>query len=1103
MRPTGELATDVLSWIFQVVQRQGDRPAVIDRGERLSYGELWLWAERIAARLAEGGVKIGDRVGLSLDSSAAYVAALLGVWIAGAAFVPLPSDLPVVRRRRIIDEAAPRRVLCAVDLLSLRSSTSPGGQPSELAKLVQPPRRLEGTELAYVLYTSGSSGEPKGVMVSHRGILGLLRAQVAAFRLGPASRSLFVLSPAFDASISDIGTALFAGAALVIVDRERVREPSSLLHTLERESITYIDLPPALLPHIDPQALPRSLETIVIGGEPCAPAVVRRFAEVVRIVNVYGPTEATVCSSLVECEPATWTRPLLGEPLPGVFFRVVDLEGREVLAEGEGELYIGGDGLALGYLGRPELTAERFVERDGARLYRSGDRVRRGVDGSLEFLGRLDRQRKIGGVRIELGEIEAELCRHPAVVEAAVVDGPRSSLIAAVVLRCERTRRSIVVLREHLRRSLPSAALPGRIELLEALPRGASGKVDGLALAGMLRAEVINAGEAERGTGHGLAEMLRAEATSAGDAERGTGQGLAEIPRAKVIRAGEEERDAERGLGLEPVSARADREARVTGVGADDDVPPQATTALLRAIWREVLAVSHVGHDDRFCDLGGASLRALELVAAAEPHGLVLSAAALLRNPSLSELAKSLAGSTSAELRSAEELRAEVMGLASALRGGAPSPSTTGSDPSPSEKASGPSTEVSCRSREERPPLCDRALASHHSSLGPDATLLLTGATGLLGRHLAVLLSRRHRGRIIALVRAADRRRACQRLAAALKAGARSFEADDDGEQVPSLGRFELLVGDLTKPRLGLDADEWRGLSRDVDAIVHSGAVVNLAADLDMLRPANIGGTAGVLELALGGRPKLFHLISTLSVFVAASPAIAEPQESDRLDGTKAVLGGYAQSKWAAEVLAREVMRGRAPLVCHRLGLITGDTLHGVGPARDQFTFFLRGLVELGLVPEGHAALRVDISPVDSVARALGELICGGPSVSDEAPNTYHLASPNGASGAELVAALRRAGATIEPVSRQHWRKIAAERSQRSAAAAVAYLALSRCLDRRSSRELRAYDLFQATGFRFDARAADARLRPRGLSLPPVTEPLLDRYVDAALGGHR
>lgn len=1052
----GERLADVLSWIFAVAKRQGDRSAVNDRGERLSYADLWRWAERVAAQLTAVGVGVGDRVGLALDKSAAYVAALLGVWIAGAAFVPLPSDLPELRRQRIIDEAAPRRLLRAVDVLRLRPAATPRGQGAEGvdgAAPLGPPRSPASSDLAYVLYTSGSSGEPKGVMVSHRGILGLLRAQVAAFGLGPHSRSLFVLSPAFDASISDIGTALFAGAELVIVDPDEVCEPARLLHTLERESITYIDLPPALLPHIDPQGLPRSLETIVIGGEACTPAVVRRFAEVVRIVNVYGPTEATVCSSLVECSSATWTRPLLGEPLPGVFYRVIDLAGREVPEEGEGELYIGGDGLALGYLGRPEQTAERFVEREGERLYRSGDRVRRGIDGSLEFLGRADRQRKVGGVRIELDEVEAELCRHPAVAEAAVVDGPRSSLIAAVVLRARPTGRGIASLREHLRRSLPRAAVPGRIVAREALPRGPSGKVDRLA----------------------LAEELRAQALSPGDAEH----------------------VAEGRSGPGPASTR--HQDDVTDITASES-PPQASTALLQAIWREVLAVPHVGPDDRFCDLGGASLRALEVVAAAEPHGLVLSAAALLRNPSVSEIAMSLGGSPCAELRPAEELRAEVMGLASALR------RMSGDSPPELDSSSTRIGENAVIPGEHRPAQEDRrarygsAEDSHDGRLDPSATLLITGATGFLGRHLAFLLGRRHRGRIIALVRAADPRRARHRLATALAAGALPFRGEGDGEAIPAQSRFEVIVGDLTEPRLGLAAYTWRGLSADVDAIVHSGAVVNLAADLDTLRPANIGGTAGILALALADRPKLLHLISTLSVFVAASPTVAEPLESDRLEGTEAVLGGYAQSKWAAEVLAREVMRGRAPLVCHRIGLITGDTRRGAGPARDQLTFFLRGLVELGVVPEGHAALRVDLSPVDSVARALCELLCAGPAARDDDPAAYHIASPNGASGADLVAALRRAGATIELVSRQRWRTIAAERSLGSAAAAVAYLALSRCLDPTASRGLRAYDLFQATGYRFDCRAADALLGPRGLSLSPVTESLLDRYVYTALG---
>ncbi len=1013
---------DVLGWVYAVAQRQGLRSAVVDRGEDLSYADLWRWSQRIAGHLIDAGVEIGDRVGLGLDSSAAYVAALLGVWSAGAAFVPLPSEVPVDRRRRILAEVRPRCLLRAAEVRRLRPPPRSRGQGGEgvgegegegegRGELLPPRRRPKHSDLAYVIYTSGSSGEPKGVMVPHRGIVGLLRAQVSAFGLGPDSRSLFVLSPAFDASISDIGTALFAGAALVIAERDAIREPASLLAALERESITSIDLPPALLPHLDPQALPRSLETMIIGGEPCDPALVRSFAEVVRVVNVYGPTEATVCSSLVRCDPLTWRRPLLGEPLPGVVYRVLDEEGRDVLSGGAGELLIGGEGLALGYLGRPALTAERFIVHRGERLYRSGDRVRLGADDSLEFLGRLDRQRKIGGVRIELGEVEALLSRHPEVLEAALIEGERSSLLAAVVLReparegtREATRRTIADLRAFLRRSLPAAAVPGRIEPLPALPRGTSGKVDRRA----------------------LLEVMR-------------GEGGREAPR--VVASAE----------------------LLRGAGAG---PQGATLALLRAIWSEVLAAPHVAASDRFCDLGGGSLRALEVVAAAQPVGIILSAAALLNNPSLAELASSCGAEQ--ELVSAAALREEAEVLATSLG------------------------ESAGLIRPGAPPQAE--------ALDPDATVLLTGGTGFLGRHLALLLGRRHRGRIIALVRAADRRRARQRLAAALMEGAPALAAEDREGPKPGVERFELLVGDLTEPRLGLDAARWSSLASEVDAIVHSGAVVNLAADLETLRPANIGGTATILGLAAARRPKLLHLISTLSVFVAASPAVAEPREGDTLRTTSALCGGYAQSKWVAEVLAREVAARGLPLVCHRLGLITGDTRRGVGPARDQLTLFLRGLAQLGLVPEGYAALRVDLSPVDSVARALQALIYADPPGRQRGPTTYHLASPNGASGADLVAALRRAGRSVEPVSRQRWQRSAAERSQRSPAAAVAYLALSRCLDEHAARALRSYDLFQATGFRFDCSAARAQLHPRGLSIPPVTESLLDRYVHAALG---
>ncbi len=1038
-----------LIWIARSVDEYGERPAIIDRGEALSYVELWRWADAISTWLRAQEVGQGHFVGLRLDASAAYVAALLGTWIARAAFVPLPSDLPELRRGRILAEIGPRAILTREQVLRLRPPQGPAKIEHESRAEAALGEREDAEELAYVLYTSGSSGEPKGVMITHRGIPGLLRAQVRAFDLGPHSRSLFMLSPAFDASISDIGTALFAGAALVIVDREQLRSPSALLRVLERESITYVDMPPALLRYLDPSAMPASLETIVIGGEVCPSEQVRRFSEVVRLVSVYGPTEATVCASLLRCGPS-WSRPLLGQPLPGVVFRVLNDIGDEVGPTGEGELYIGGQGLARGYLARPQQSAERFIERKGERLYRSGDRVRIDAEGQIEFRGRIDRQRKIGGVRIELDEIEAELVRHPDVLEAAVFDGRGGSLIAAVILRslaetsaeqlsknsagssingsaAPSSASAAIVrgLREHLARALPRAALPRRMLLRASLPRTPSGKIDRGALEGQSDAEAEFSKVGQRGACGSL--------------------------------------DMKTSLGSE------------------------ASAILLLTLWRRVLALPHVDRDDRFCDLGGDSLSALELVAVAEAYGLSVSAPALLRNPSIAELTKAL-GHVSGERRTAAELRDEVGRCARSL------------DDRLAENGSVTDLRFESASRSwSAGNLLESRDRDRDLVLDPDVTLFMTGATGFLGRHLLSLLARRHRGRIIVLVRAKDSAHAQRRLDDALASAASIV--DESRLPEPQSACLEVLVGDLSRPHFGLARSVYSRLCREVDTIVHSAAIVNLAAGFDALRAVNLGGTAMVAELAMRGRTKLLHAISTLSVFVAASPLVASPMEDDGLSSTEAVTGGYAQSKWAAEVLLREVGRGRFSLVCHRLGLITGHTRGGVVPDRDQLMLFFRGVAELGAVPEGYEALRIDISPVDAVARALAELIVEGPACAPSVPLTYHIASERGANGASLVAALRRAGVVLEVLPRSQWRGLVRGLGRRSPAAAVAYLALGRCLEGQSSRHLRAYDLFQATGFRFDQRASTAILGPRGLSIPPARPALLDCYVAAALGG--
>lgn len=295
----------------EVAARYPHSPALIEQGRvACTYAELLRGAMSLAQYLRGLGVGREDAVGLALGQSADHVVGMLGVWLAGAAFVPLDPDLPHERREFILSRARVRTVL---DSLPVGHDSNRDAPPCH--DWNRNPRKAD--DLAYIIFTSGSTGGPKGVEVTHRGIVNCLQAQMPIFGLTHHCRALFYLSPSFDASISDIGTALLAGAALCIEPGIR-RAPGGVMALLRERGITHADLPPSLLAMLNPDELPESVRTIIIGGEVCPPEVVRRWARRVRLVNVYGPTEATICTSLGVCDPDTWDRPLLGHPIPNI-----------------------------------------------------------------------------------------------------------------------------------------------------------------------------------------------------------------------------------------------------------------------------------------------------------------------------------------------------------------------------------------------------------------------------------------------------------------------------------------------------------------------------------------------------------------------------------------------------------------------------------------------------------------------------------------------------------------------------------------------------------------------------------------------------------------
>lgn len=454
---------------LNIAERYPDHTAIETDGQDvLTYATLKARSAALAYDLQhKHGITQGDLVAINVPKSADYITAMLALWMIGAAFLPLDPALPDERRDFIFTEAQPKYILRADDFQALADADFPCASYADAA-------------LAYVIFTSGSTGQPKGVMVSHAGLTNCLMAQIDTFCFTAQSRSLFYLSTNFDASISDIGTALLSGAALLIESKAAIDQAAELPALLNARRVTHMDIPPSLLRLMSPAQMPDSLDTIVIGGEACPPETVRQWAVQYNLVNVYGPTEATICTSMVACTAQSWARPLIGDPLPNVDYILVDDHDNMVHGEGTGELLIGGKQLALGYMNRPELTAQKFVMRDGRRFYRSGDLIRRHTNGDLEFLGRTDRQVKIRGQLVELEEVETKLSAHPSIARAAVLKrdiAGRGVLVAFVEYKHGKDI-SADMLKFWLRGALPNWMIPQYVMALAPLPKTATGKID-------------------------------------------------------------------------------------------------------------------------------------------------------------------------------------------------------------------------------------------------------------------------------------------------------------------------------------------------------------------------------------------------------------------------------------------------------------------------------------------------------------------------------------------------------------------------------------------------------------------------------------------------
>ncbi|MGO1056202.1 non-ribosomal peptide synthetase [Crossiella sp. CA198] len=457
---------------FNQAKETPDAPAVLWGADgELSYRELADRARRVAGALRTRGVEAGEAVAITLPKGPDQLVAVLGVLAAGATYVPVSVEQPAARRERIHARAGVRLVLDADRLAE--------------ALRAEPVEPVLGEEEipAYVLFTSGSTGEPKGVEVPHRAAMNTIDDLNARYEIGPADRTLGVSALDFDLSVFDIFGPLSVGGAIVLVGESERREAADWATLVRERGVTIVNcVPPLLDMLLTAGDLGDTLRLVLLGGDWVTvdlPGRLRAQAPAARFAGLGGTTETAIHSTVCEVTgevPAHWISVPYGTPLTNVRCRVVDARGRDCPDWVAGELWIGGDGVALGYRGDPERTADRFVVHNGQNWYRTGDLGRYWPDGTLEFLGRRDHQVKLRGFRIELGEVESALGALDSVGRAiaGVTRAPGATLVAAVAA----TGVTGDELREQVRQALPPHMVPERIVVLAELPLTANGKID-------------------------------------------------------------------------------------------------------------------------------------------------------------------------------------------------------------------------------------------------------------------------------------------------------------------------------------------------------------------------------------------------------------------------------------------------------------------------------------------------------------------------------------------------------------------------------------------------------------------------------------------------
>ncbi len=534
--PSGEALHD---GFFRRAERQPDAPAVFAGSGDLTYAQLRDQALAVAAALRAAGIGAGDTVAVMGPKTAEQLPALLGILAAGGVYLPIGVDQPRDRSERILETGGVTVALVcggrplALPVPALVIADLPRDAPREIK-----PATTDPGALAYVLFTSGSTGEPKGVEMTHDGAMNTVEFVTRHFEIGAGDRCLALSTLECDMSVLDVFATLRAGGAIVVVDEAQRRDPDAWAQLIDAHRVTVLNFLPGWLEMLVEVGHGRlsSLRVVPTGGDWVRPGLARRLrvqAPGVRFAGLGGATETAVHATIFEVTadlPDHWTAVPYGKPFPNTACRVVGDGGADCPDWVAGELWISGRGIARGYRGRPELTAERFVAHEGRIWYRTGDLARYRPDGNLEFVGRADHRIKVSGYRVELGEIEAALRLAPGVraAVAALVPAPGGAGVLAAQVCLDDVASDARRIRDALADLVPAHMIPAHISVVERIPFTDGGKIDRRAIAVLLAAAVAEQSREasppyeapgtrlQRALCHIVAELLNRDADSVG-----------------------------------------------------------------------------------------------------------------------------------------------------------------------------------------------------------------------------------------------------------------------------------------------------------------------------------------------------------------------------------------------------------------------------------------------------------------------------------------------------------------------------------------------------------------------------------------------------------